>query len=1682
MLKKGISLFLALAMVFCTMPMETMAAEILTGDEVSGTEKTTEPISTEETAEEEAIPAESTHTDIFDGVDENEMSAATQAESAIGDAALRNSTAGPLNYSVNEDGTTCTVTDCDESISGAFEIPSKIDGYTVTEIGPDAFSRCSTLESVTIPEGVTIIEYSAFQDCSALESITIPKSVIYIGSSVFQDCSALKSITIPEGVTSIAVAAFEGCSALESITIPEGVTYIGESAFEGCSALESITIPEGVAYIEKFVFQDCSALKSITIPESVTKIKEYAFLYCSSLKNITIPQGVTSIGHYAFCGCSSLESITIPEGVTEILDSTFSACSSLESIIIPEGVTSIGSYAFNDCASLKNIIIPEGIASIGSATFSGCSSLENITIPESVTYIGYWAFQDCSSLKNIAIPEGVTSIGHSAFRNCSKLESITIPEGVTSIAENTFYWCSSLKQVTLPLSIKKIENGAFAYSSQLQDVYYAGSKEDRENIEFQDESTELLQAIWHYNSTGPDDPGIPAEENWQIRYFTEWDAENQIAYFEDDLLHLGVEVTDETDTSFLADVENMVGNYVLVATKERTDDLVGPDILLSMQPVTEESRFGKIEEITSDSVKISTGETLPFGWNFTIQSDEFPQYQNEFALCYLYEDLVFEIKIVNLDVGTITGYDKAAGTITIGDTVYQISTLADETIETLLESSPEGQAVYYYADADNMIYRALLCTAEAPEEAGFDADIYRANQLLDPDQYVYAYSIIDDIARQTPSGAYAEAMSSNKEFKEAVLLWDSSTTAVDVLQKGPTEGAKVLMEKKDIYTALILASLQKVSEKDVGEKVAETGKKVNSALKKAAGDIKNALKLDLFVTEQYQSMTNSQKEEVKKVLEKELANISGLKNGIQIAESVDKLLETTSSFMDLYNMLLDNIYLVTMAESQKQLVTEMYENCSDDTPVNLKAALLQCKTIAESSYEEVVTGTLTYSFATSNFKAVADSYWKLLIKTAEKVDPMLAAMSAGYKVGKASSNLLFNTDGVVEQYYKVVAITELEELAFITLNNLQEQYRSSRNAEDARFYLAMCDLLYGIFSVDCAQAIALVDEMDSAALTEWAKLLAAILGNENSQAGSYEEAKKTLESLQSLYERSHKNILTVWVEYLPEDYPNTNLYEYYTDLISEDSLSMQKRLLVACPVNVQILNENGQSVASVVDGRISSSGNVAVQLENDKKTFYFYDNADYKVAIQGYATGSMNVTGTEYNELQQEIRNVYYNNIAVTPQSNYQMNVCGEQLQLSSFQLLDEQSAPVEQTLDTSNAGDATMYTVQIENGALQVNGVFSTQAQVYPGQQVNIYASGLSNQELLRWEISGNVNLEDDTALTTHFIMPDEDVSLKAILTPTNLDPTVPEYDIPSGLTAIYGQILADVELPENWSWKTPKEKVGDVGNREFEAIYTPNPAETDKTVTELLTVTVSPRDIVGADVELGESLTYNGQNQSQSIKAVTKDGETVTYQVTGNTGRNAGNYTMTVTGNGNFTGTIDVAWCIASANYNFEIPDQKVAFDSKLSDVQCESTAIGVGQEHVVGTLSWYLDDTYEQKADENYIFTGEDFITLYWKFVPAEGQNNYKKDPKQGKTKFELIERGGEQTTPEKDDSAVSNSTTGNSQEIEDNKTSVSNVPATNDSFQLELWIAVLLVSGMGIIFLSTARSQKRNKRKE
>ena len=218
-----------------------------------------------------------------------------------------------IYYNLISKGNVAEVTKGDNLYTGDITIPSSINvnevEYSVTSIGDEAFSGCSGLTSVTIPNSVTTIESNAFNSCSGLTSVTIPNSVTTIESSAFYGCSGLTSITIPNSVTSIGGGAFSFCSGLTSITIPSSVTSIGEYAFNGCIGLTSITIPSSVTSIESNVLWNCSSLTSITIPNSVTSIGSQAFYGCSSLTSVTIPSSVTIIGDNAFASCPKLENV-----------------------------------------------------------------------------------------------------------------------------------------------------------------------------------------------------------------------------------------------------------------------------------------------------------------------------------------------------------------------------------------------------------------------------------------------------------------------------------------------------------------------------------------------------------------------------------------------------------------------------------------------------------------------------------------------------------------------------------------------------------------------------------------------------------------------------------------------------------------------------------------------------------------------------------------------------------------------------------------------------------------------------------------------------------------------------------------------------------------------------------------------------------------------------------------------------------------------------------------------------------------------------------------------------------------------------------------------------------------------------------------------------------------------------
>ena len=144
---------------------------------------------------------------------------------------------GLLTYAVNDDGVSCAIRDCDESVSGTYEIPEEIDGYKVTKIKDVAFYECSTLAKLNLPSGVEYIGDSAFDSCIALTEVNIPQNVSYIGPSAFNNCTSLKNITIPDGMQDIDYFLFAGCDSLQSVTLSTSVTEIEDGAFSGCPNL-----------------------------------------------------------------------------------------------------------------------------------------------------------------------------------------------------------------------------------------------------------------------------------------------------------------------------------------------------------------------------------------------------------------------------------------------------------------------------------------------------------------------------------------------------------------------------------------------------------------------------------------------------------------------------------------------------------------------------------------------------------------------------------------------------------------------------------------------------------------------------------------------------------------------------------------------------------------------------------------------------------------------------------------------------------------------------------------------------------------------------------------------------------------------------------------------------------------------------------------------------------------------------------------------------------------------------------------------------------------------------------------------------------------------------------------------------------------------------------------------------
>lgn len=384
-----------------------------------------------------------------------------------------------------------------DTYMGAISIPETVEyrGYTypVKGISHSAFSGCTQLESVFMPNSIEHIETSVFNGCTQLKSVRLPEYINEIPDDMFYKCSSMEKIDFPSSITKIGITSFAYCSGLTEINIPENVESIGAYSFEYCRSVKKINLSNTVKELGKEAFKNCYGILSVTIGSGLEEIND-AFSGCSpyvkelifsegcrtafqtglaSITTLRLPTSLQEIDDEAFKGYKKLSDVFLPNNVNRIGDQAFAGCEELVSINLPTSLLSIGTNVFYNCPKLTEIVIPGSLKSVSEGTFSGCKSLLKVTIQDGVENIGRQTFYNCSKLENIHFPSSLKTIDEEAFRDCISLSEVVFEDGVEEIGISAFSGCNGLTKLSTPSSLISIGSSAFYNCSNICELNIA---------------------------------------------------------------------------------------------------------------------------------------------------------------------------------------------------------------------------------------------------------------------------------------------------------------------------------------------------------------------------------------------------------------------------------------------------------------------------------------------------------------------------------------------------------------------------------------------------------------------------------------------------------------------------------------------------------------------------------------------------------------------------------------------------------------------------------------------------------------------------------------------------------------------------------------------------------------------------------------------------------------------------------------------------------------------------------------------------------------------------------------------------------------------------------------------------------------------------------------------------------
>ena len=441
--------------------------------------------------------------------------------------------------------------------------------YNIKMIGDYALYGCTALKTVNFNARMedsrqmieTIGDY-AFAGCRSLLggvgiAKLLPSSLLTLGEGAFSGCTSVTEISVPENLQIISAKAFYGCTSLRNITYDKptntSLHTFGENCFYGCISLgrdNALALPaslglktEGKGFI-KNPFFGCTSLSAFSFPNGSENelLTEGGVIYYRDLSNlyafptakmggpVEIPSSVAVIQDYAFYGATLtkltfIDNASVDTKVTMVLvtigDYAF-ADSGLTEVTLSSRVQTVGAHAFENCAlssleisrdyyrngdkingveyvtgtssdnsitigdyaffhtTLGSIIVANRVTSIGAGAFASCFSLSDIDFSDAVAgldntlSLGNSVFEDDTFLQEVTLPARLIYLGENAFRNCYNIERVFFTEGSRGLTldGHALSGIHFLYEISLPANVVSLGEGVFSDDTRLKYFYF----------------------------------------------------------------------------------------------------------------------------------------------------------------------------------------------------------------------------------------------------------------------------------------------------------------------------------------------------------------------------------------------------------------------------------------------------------------------------------------------------------------------------------------------------------------------------------------------------------------------------------------------------------------------------------------------------------------------------------------------------------------------------------------------------------------------------------------------------------------------------------------------------------------------------------------------------------------------------------------------------------------------------------------------------------------------------------------------------------------------------------------------------------------------------------------------------------------------------------------------------------